>query len=560
MLNNLHVRNLALIEEADIDFAQGLNIITGETGAGKSILIGSINAALGNKVSADFVRQGAEYGLVELQFHIDSPQILEKLRELEVPEIEDGDVLISRKIVQGRSSIKVNGETRVSSEIRKITSLLIDVHGQHEHQSLMNPLNYVPIIDKYAREELEKIKPRLKEKYAEYTEAKKKLEEFCLDPESLKRELSFMEYEIEEIDGAALKSGEDEELEGTFRLYNNSRRILDGVFEAISLLSERNDNATDAVGRALRAVNQVADFDHGNLDAIVSQLSELENLLNDLNVDLKDYARRMDFNEEQYHLVDERLSRINELKLKYGQTIEDIINYRNQRNEKLQQYQDYEENKRKAGKELERAGKECLQLCDDLTQIRKKAAVELSGAIRKALLELNFLDVQFEIHVNVTEHFNENGNNEARFMISTNPGEAIRPITKVASGGELSRIMLAIKTVLSDKDEIETLIFDEIDAGISGRTAQMVAVKLGENSRHHQVLCITHLPQIAAMADRHFLIEKNVADNKTVTSIRSVEGEESIGELARLLGGDSITDAVLNNARELKEQAKCNKI
>lgn len=560
MLNNLHVKNLALIEEADIDFAQGLNIITGETGAGKSILIGSINAALGNKVSADFVRQGAEYGLVELQFHIDSPQILEKLRELEVPELEDGDILISRKIVQGRSSIKVNGETRVSSEVRKITSLLIDVHGQHEHQSLMNPLNYVPIIDKYAREELENIKPRLKEKYVEYTEAKKKLEEFHLDPESLKRELSFMEYEIAEIDEAALKSGEDEELEGTFKLYHNSRRILEGVFEAISLLSEKNDNATDAVGRALRAVNQVSDFDHENLDGILSQLSELEDLLNGLNVDLKDYAQRMDFNEEQYHQVDERLSRINELKLKYGQTIEDIISYRNQRSEKLQQYQDYEENKRKAEKELERAKEECLLLCEDITQIRKKAAVELSAEIRKALMELNFLDVQFEINVNITNHFNENGNNEAEFMISTNPGEAIRPISKVASGGELSRIMLAIKTVLSDKDEIETLIFDEIDTGISGRTAQMVAVKLEENSRHHQVLCITHLPQIAAMADQHFLIEKNAVDNKTVTSIQAIEGEASIGELARLLGGDSITEAVLNNARELKEQAKCNKI
>lgn len=560
MLNNLHVKNLALIEEADIDFAQGLNIITGETGAGKSILIGSINAALGNKVSADFVRHGAEYGLVELQFHVESPQILQKLKELEVADAAAGDILISRKIIQGRSSIKVNGETKVASEVRQIAALLIDIHGQHEHQSLMNRANYVPIIDKYAKEELEPIKAALREKYADYLEAKKRLQDFCLDPESLKHEISFMEYEIEEIDNAALKQGEDEELEQTFKLYHNSRRILEGIYEAIALLSENNENAADAVSKSLRAVHQVADYDRESLEGILSQLSDLEDLLNGLNVDLKDYAQRMDFDEAQYQQVDSRLSRINELKLKYGQTIEDIIRYRGERGEKLQQYQDYEENKSKAEKVLLRAEKECRQLCEQMTEIRKKAAAALADAIKKALLELNFLDVQFEIIVSVTEHFNENGSNEAEFMISTNPGEAVRPISKVASGGELSRIMLAIKTVLSDKDEIETLIFDEIDTGISGRTAQMVAIKLGENSRSHQVLCITHLPQIAAMADHHFLIEKNVVENKTVTSIMPICGDDSVSELARLLGGDTITDAALNNARELKEKAMRNKI
>jgi DNA repair protein RecN (Recombination protein N) len=555
MLINLHVKNLALIEEADMNFAEGLNIITGETGAGKSILIGSINAALGNKVSADFVREGAAYGLVELTFHVDNPQTIEKLKALDVSDAEDGDVVITRKIIQGRSTIKVNGETKVAAQVREITSLLIDIHGQHEHQSLMNRSNYIPIIDKYAKAELAELKPALKDAYAQYVQAKKRLEQFNLDPEGLKREQSFMQYEIDEIDRAQLHEGEDDELEQTFRLYHNSRKIMEGISEAMQLLSLDNENAADMIGRALRAVHQVADYDRENLQGILSQLSDIEDILNGVNSDMSSYADKMDFDEEEYRRVDERLSLINELKLKYGKNIRDILEYRNGREEKLQEYLSYEENKEKAQQELLQSEKKALELCDRITQIRKEASVRLDADIKKALLELNFLDVQFETRIETTESFHENGNNEAEFLISTNPGESMRPLSKVASGGELSRIMLAIKTVLSDKDEIETLIFDEIDTGISGRTAQMVAVKLGENSRHHQVLCITHLPQIAAMADHHFLIEKNVVENKTRTSIYPLQEKESIRELARLLGGTSITENVLNNAKELKEQA-----
>lgn len=560
MLINLHVKNLALIEEADINFSKGLNIITGETGAGKSILIGSINAALGNKVPADFVRSGAEYGLVELTFKVDNPNIISRLKELEVSDADDGEILITRKIMSGRSTLKVNGETKVVSEVRRITPLLIDIHGQHEHQSLMNRANYIPIIDKYARNELSDIMDELKSSYDGYKKLKKEYSGYNLDAESLKREMAFMEFEINEIDEAELKEGEDEELEHRFRLYNNSRKIMDGINAAMSLLSLDNVNAADNISHALKEVNHVLDYDSEGLSGIVSQLADIEDILNGLNSDLNDYAGKMDFDESEFRYVDERLSMINSLKLKYGNSIDEILEYRNVRSEKLSQYKSYEENKEAVFEKLEKSEKEVRKICRKVTEIRRTAAGKLDKDIKNALLELNFPDVQFETRIDETEGFNENGNNEAEFLISANPGESMRPLSKVASGGELSRIMLAIKTVLSDKDEIETLIFDEIDTGISGRTAQMVAVKLNENSRCHQVLCITHLPQIASMADTHFLIEKKVVENKTVTTINRLDDKSSVLELARLLGGSAITENVINNAREMKELAFKSKI
>lgn len=560
MLVNLHVKNLALIEEADIGFSDGLNIITGETGAGKSILIGSINAALGNKVPADFVRSGAQYGLVELTFVVKDKSVLKKLKELEVMDLEEGQVIITRRITAGRSTIKINGELRVAAEVRKVAALLIDIHGQHEHQSLLNTDNYLPLIDQYARKELGDVKTRLQAEYAEYKKLKKQFEEYHLDPESLTREMSFMEYEIQEIEAAALKAGEDEELEQTFKLYHNSRKIMEGISQAVSLLSQSEVNAMDNVSHALKAVSQVADYDREHLDGILSQLSDVEDILNGLNGDLESYADKMNFDENEYRNLEERLSLINSLKQKYGKTIEQILQYQKERSEKLAKFHSYEENKAQAERALGESKESVLILCHQITEIRKQAAQKLSEEIKKALLELNFLEVQFETCITETEKFDEQGCNEADFLISTNPGEKKKPLSKVASGGELSRIMLAIKTVLSDKDAIESLIFDEIDTGISGRTAQMVAVKLKENSRHHQVLCITHLPQIAAMADSHFVIEKHAQDNKTTTTIEELDKEQSVLELARLLGGSAITDQVIGNAREMKELAMQTKI
>lgn len=555
MLVNLHVKNLALIEEADINFSEGLNIITGETGAGKSILIGSINAALGNKVNSEFVRAGAEYGLVELLFHVSDEHIIEELKEMDVPQAESGEILITRKIMPARSIIKVNGESKVASEVKKITALLIDIHGQHEHQSLLNPAGYIPIIDKYAKDSIKDVKAELKQEYDKFRACKKEYDEYNLDPEALKREMAFMEYEISEIDAASLKTGEDEELEQAFRKYNNSRKIMDAMTAAANCLSQSQPNAADQISYAYKTVSQIAEYDSEALSGILSQLADLEDIMNGLNSDIDSYISGMDYDEEDYRKADERLSLINNLKAKYGKTIADILEYRNQRLEKYESYISYEENKKKAKEQLDKSKETVLLICKKLTALRCEAAKSLALDIKNALLELNFLDVLFDIQINEMDNFTENGNNSAEFLISTNPGEPVRALSKVASGGELSRIMLAIKTVLSDKDAIETLIFDEIDTGISGRTAQMVAVKLSEISRNHQVLCITHLPQIASMADVHFMIEKNAVDGKTKTTIEHLDYSESVDELARLLGGSSITEHVLENAKEMKDLA-----
>lgn len=554
MLVNLHVKNLALIEEADINFENGLNILTGETGAGKSILIGSINACLGGKVNGGFIRKGAEYGLCELTFHVESDRKLDALKELDVVELEDRTVLISRKILPNRTVLKVNGETKTIGEVKEIAALLIDIHGQHEHQSLLYKRNYAGILDRYSGESCQKTKDLLKEQYCRYMDIKGKLSEYDMDAEQLNRELSYLEFELSEIDEAALKEGEDEELEALFKKYNHSRKIMENVSEAYRLFSEEEESVSSRISRAYRCLSVILDYDR-NLEEIFGQIRDIEDLVNGLNTDLSQYISDMEYDEEDYAAVNDRLSQINRLKQKYGNTIEEIMAYYEKQSARLSDLKNYDENRMRLTKELEHAQKEVLNLCGRLSEIRQKAAKKLSGDIVTALKELNFLDVRFEIEIVQTEHFTENGFDDIDFVISTNPGEDLKPLSKVASGGELSRIMLAIKTVLADKDDMESLIFDEIDTGISGRTAQMVSQKMNEISRIHQVICITHLPQIAAMADEHFLIEKNVNNGNTLTSITRLSEQDSVMELARLLGGITITENVVKNAKEMKDLA-----
>lgn len=558
MLVNLHVKNLALIEEADINFEDGFNILTGETGAGKSILIGSINVALGGRVNGDFIRKGAEYGLCELTFHVASEKKIALLKELDVVDLEENTVLISRKILPNRTVLKVNGETKTISEVKGIAAVLIDIHGQHEHQSLMNKDNYAGILDRYSGENCQKVKERLKERYNIYSDIKNRLLEYDMDTEQLNREISYLEYERKEIEEAALSPGEDQELEAAFKKYNNSKKIMENIYEAYRLLDEDEESASFRISRAYRNISSVMEYDK-TLEGIFDQIRDIEDLVNGLNSDLSEYISDMEYDEEEYNAVSERLSLLNRLKQKYGNTIDDIMAYYEKQGEKLAAFKNYDENKTKLMKELETAKGQVLELCGELSEIRQAAAKTLSADIVTALRELNFLDVRFEISFSKTKQFHADGFDEIDFIISTNPGEDMKPLSKIASGGELSRIMLAIKAVLADKDDMESLIFDEIDTGISGRTAQMVSVKMNEISRIHQVICITHLPQIASMADEHFLIEKNVNNGSTVTSIRHLDAGESVMEIARLLGGASITETVLNNAKEMKDLALCSK-
>lgn len=552
MLVHLHVKNLALIEEAEVDFKEGLNILTGETGAGKSILIGSVNLALGQKMSREMIREGAEYALAELVFQV-SPDTEEKLKALEVYP-EDGQVIISRKLTENRSISKVNGETCTAANVRKIASLLLDIHGQHEHQSLLYPDKQMEILDDFGYADTAKKKQTVKILYGEYSRIRKELESYGIDEEQRRREISFLEYEIQEISEAELREGEDEELEAAYRKLVNSKKITENLSSVYQLTGYEEDGGAGQVGRALQKLGQISGFDK-NLESFYSSLNDIDSLLNDFNREVSSYLTEFVYSEEEFLQIEKRLDLINHLKAKYGHTISEILSYQKEKEQELEKLQNFEIRKQNLEKELENREAQLLDACGQLTAVRKKWAEKLAGKITGELEDLNFLNVDFKIRFSQKDHFTPLGKDAICFMISTNPGEPVKELAKVVSGGELSRIMLAIKTLLADKDDTETLIFDEIDTGISGRTAQKVAEKMAVISRARQVLCITHLPQIASQANAHYQIEKNVEKGETITRIRSLSYEESVEELARMLGGVKITEAVLKNAMEMKDLA-----
>ena len=551
MLQNLHVKNLALIDETEVEFGPGLNILSGETGAGKSIIIGSINLALGEKVQKEMLRDNGESALVELIFFVEDADTIEAIRALDI-EMEDDTVILSRKITGGRAIGRINGEAVSASKMKAVASLLIDIHGQHEHQSLLSKKKHLEILDTFAKESLGDKKEKLAQCYQEYRKLKDELEHANLDGEERARELSFLEYEVKEIEDAQLTVGEDEELEAVFRKYSNGKKIMDAVGAANAATSEDDESASERIGRALRELSSVSAYDE-RVKEMEEQLTEIDNLLSDFNHELASYLSDEEFDEETFYETEKRLDLINHLKSKYGNTIADILKYGDEKAERITVLNDYDAYLAGLQKNVSEKEKQLEQLSREVSDIRKKESKKLTESIKNALLDLNFLDVQFMMEFAEID-YTANGIDDAQFLISTNPGEPVKPLGKVASGGELSRIMLAIKTVMAS-DKIGTLIFDEIDSGISGRTAQMVSEKMNALGRSHQIICITHLPQIAAMADFHFLIEKSVENQATVSKIHKLTDEESVEELARMLGGVEITDTVLENAREMKQMA-----
>ncbi|QDW74228.1 DNA repair protein RecN [Lachnospiraceae bacterium KGMB03038] len=553
MLRSLHVKNLALIDEIEVEFEEGLNILTGETGAGKSIILGSVNLALGGRYTKDIIRNGADYGFVELTFQVENPRQEEKLKELDIFP-EEGMVVLSRRLMEGRSVSRINGETVTMALLKEVSQVLIDIHGQHEHQSLLYKKNHLEILDAFAREEAGAWKQKVREAYQAYKACWKELEEAGMDESQRAKELSFLEFEIKEIEEAALVKGEDEELETLYRRMANGRKIAQGAAEAYRYTSEDGDSASENLSRAIRALAEAADCDE-RARQLQDQLMEVDSLLNDFNRELSDYSKECEFSEEEFYETENRLNEINRLKVKYGNTIDEILDYQGRQAEKMARLEDYETYIQGLKEKMEQEKERLSKACQGLSKIRKSQASILEESVQKGLEELNFADVRFQIHFEALETYTGNGTDDVEFMISLNPGQPLRPLKDVASGGELSRIMLAIRTVMAKRDDIETLIFDEIDVGISGRTAQKVSEKMALIGRTHQVICITHLAQIAAMADSHYVIEKTVEKMDTKTQIRKLDEEASIQELARILGGAKITDRVLENAREMKELA-----
>lgn len=551
MLKNIHVKSFALIDEVEINLASGLNVLTGETGAGKSIIIDAVNFALGQRVSKDVVRDDAEYALSELVFEINDDKTKERLNQFDIP-LDDNEVLIQRKITNGKSTARINGETVTISTLKLIAAGLIDIHGQHDNQSLLSKASQQNLLDTILSDELKELLIRMKDTYVNLNNRISEYEQ--LNTKEAEKEIAFLQYELNEIDSASLHEGEDEALESDYKKMNNSKRIADLVSGAHRITGYDSEGAGSLIGRALSMIRQASSIDDDAKDLELI-LNDIDGLLNDFNRSIADYEMSLDFSDEDYKNTEDRLNLINSLKNKYGKSIKEILDKRDEFEDELNRLLNADEYKSALLSEIDSLKNEAYKLCKEISAIRKKGAKKLSGEIADALLDLNFLDSQFEIKVTSDEeNMKQSGYDDIEFFISTNPGEALKPLNQVASGGEMSRIMLAIKSVCAN-DSTATLIFDEIDTGISGRTAQKVSEKMSRIAKEHQVIVVTHLPQIAAMADTHFEISKSVNNGRTITSIETLSEEGKIKELARMLGGVTITDKVLENAKDMKKQA-----
>lgn len=551
MLLNLHVKNLAIIDEIEVDFSDGMNVLTGETGAGKSIIIGSINMAIGGKAPKDIIRKGAGFALAELLFSVDTKEQKKYLEEHGIT-TEDDEVLISRKFTKGRGINRINGESVPVSVLKQAAAVLIDVHGQNEQQSLLYKAKHMEIVDRYAKEEMAGIDIKYAEVYSSYKKLIEQRDSENIPEEERLREISFMEYELEEIENAALVHGEEENLENRYRQLSNASSVINGLGEIYSLTgSNANDTVSEKLAYSLRIIGRLCEYDD-NINQFAEQLSEIDSLVSDFNRDITSYMEDMETDTGELGQIEQRLDLVRKIKARFGATTALVNEYADRLREKLGRYREYEAYKAGLEEKIKKEEEELGKLSSQMSAVRKKCAKVLEKEIVEALTDLNFLQVQFSIDIRPLKEYTANGTDEIEFMLSANPGEDLKPIGMAASGGELSRIMLAVKAVLAEHDETSTLIFDEIDTGISGRTAQKVAEKMALIAGRHQVICISHLAQIAAMADAHYLIEKTSDTSHTSTQIRLLNGQEEVHELARILGGAKITDAVIKSAEEMK--------
>lgn len=561
MLLNLHIKNIALIDDIDIGFEDGLNILTGETGAGKSIIIGSLGICLGERFNKDLLRNEDEDGLVELVFTVDSDNIRKELEKLEISPDSDGQLLISRRVNKsGRTINRINDVSVTTAKLREVSELLIDLHAQHEQQMLLKKNKHLEILDRYGKNEIAEQKAVIRAIYKDYILLKNRLFDMDISKEERLKNKDYLTYRINEIESASLKPGEDEELEAYYKKAVNSKDILSAAADIYKITGyESTGSAANEISHALMTMKKLTELDGDLIDSF-NTLQDIDGLLNDFNRDFSDYMKSMEFDEGEFRQAEERLNLINTLKSKYGEDIEEILSSLEALKGQYEELVNYDERLSLLKEELEAVEDKLRKKSDELSSIRKKYAKKLCEMITVSLEELNFMSVSFDMAFNKSEGYSENGNDEAYFIISTNVGEPMKPLYEVASGGELSRVMLAVKACLANEDDTPTLVFDEIDVGISGKTAQKVAEKMSLISRNHQLICITHLPQIAAMADYHYVIEKEVENNKTISKIRKLAKDEEIDELARIIGGADITDAIKSSAAEMKGLADRTKL
>lgn len=548
MLNSLSVKNFALIKDANIDFKNNLNVLTGETGSGKSILIGSINLALGMRASKDIMRDENSDTIVNISFSLKDDEIISEFKNMDI-DILNGELIIYRKISKDKNISKINDLPVTLAKIKEVTSKLIDIYGQHDGEDLRKNSKHITFLDEYIGEEIKPYKQEIKKIYEELKIKKEKLSKFDIDERIRVREIDILKYEIEELENAKLKEGEEEELSNVFKLASNSKDIISNLYKVLSVLDE-----TD-LGKAAKLINDSLKYDE-NLSSVYDSLITCDSILKDSKKDIEKKVRSYDVDESEYNRIEQRLSKIRNVLSKYNHSVSNALNELDEKKKRLNMLENYDIEKSNAEKEYKNVSVRLLDTCKKLSKLRKNKSKSFINELIDELKDLGFLSVKFDIDFKEKLEPTLDGIDDITFMISLNTGEKMRPLSDIASGGELSRIMLSIKTILSNTSSEETLIFDEIDAGISGITASKVAKKLNKISKNHQVILITHLPQIAAMADSHYVISKDVNNNRTETVINELNYDGMINEIGRLISSSgTITDTVVANAKELKEMA-----
>lgn len=538
MLSTLHIKNIGIIDDLSINFEEGFNVLTGETGAGKTLIMGSLAILSGGRFSKEMIRKGEEYSLIEASIFVPQSKFS-----------EDGNIIISREVYSnGRNTCKINGNLVTVSELKKVMSKIIDIHGQHDNQNLLDNTKHIMYLDSFIGNELFKIKQEYQEYFSKYNEIKNKLKNNYGDETEKTRRLDLLRYQYNEIDVANLKVGEDLELEEKHNIMMNSEKLKENLEEIDENI---NSNAIEYISNSIRCLEKIEDYG----EVYKTKLAELKSIYYELQETARDLSSLKDeanFDEYERDEVERRLDIIFSLKRKYGNSIEEILEYKNKLAEEIEQIENVEEINKKLKMEQKEIESKMNNLCNLMNEKRKKYGIILSEKINKELKDLEMPNACFSIKIEKEASFNINGNDRIEFSISTNIGEESKELIKIASGGEMSRIMLAIKTVLADIDEVPILVFDEIDTGISGKAAKAVAEKMKIISNKHQTLCITHLPAIAAQGDNNFYIYKEVKNGKTRTNIKKLNEEETIFEIARISNGD-ITDVAIENAKELRK-------
>ena len=558
MIDHLRIENVALIDEVEVTFAPGLNVLTGETGAGKSILVDSINFLLGGKATRELVRAGADFAFVEGILECTDPFVKAGLSEFGI-DTDDGQIVLSRMMQAdtGKSVCKINRRTVTVGMLKEVASLLVDVHGQHEHQSLLDSNKQMRLLDQFCGSELESLKQNLADHLKKYRETDRAIKNIAGIGNQRDAQIEIWRFQLAEIEKAALKPGEEETLTGKRNRLSSLDKLEKNASGALELLY-RSTNfqlcAADQVSRASAMIAEIARIDVAR-EPLLAQTVEASQLLQDIVAHLRDYVDELDADPNELEKIETRLDIIYRTKKKYGGDVEFVL----KKQQELQQNLDNLENSDAEIARLKQVRRkivtEITTICDQINALRTGAAAKVAAGISDVLADLGMKNAKFFIDIQRKTAFGPDGNDSVEFMIFPNPGEPEKPLKRIASGGEMSRIMLAIKTVLADADHMDTVIFDEVDTGVSGRTAQQVAEKLMGISRRRQISCITHLPQIAAMADTHFLIEKFVEGQRTVTRVFPLQNEAMTSELARLIGGAQITEATMAAAREMKTQA-----